>query len=174
MSIIRYDKYDPKIDKSVFIAHNSCIIGRVSIDKNSSVWFNSVLRADVDEIIIGQGTNIQDLTMCHVDPETPLKIGDYVTIGHRCIIHGCSIDNNCLIGMGAIIMNRAKINEYSIIAAGSVVTEGIEIPPFSLVTGIPGKIKKKLDKNIIERINYFAKAYIDRAKKYIEDSSQLS
>jgi len=166
MSIIKYEKNEPQIDKSVFIAHNATVIGNVFIKENSSIWFNSVIRADADKIFIGQCTNIQDMTVCHVDPGCPIKIGDYVTVGHRCVIHGCNIDNNCLIGMGAIIMNNAKIGECSIIAAGSVVKEDSVIPPYSLVTGIPGKIKKQLEKDVLQYIKRFAMEYIKRADKY--------
>ncbi|OGR26789.1 MAG: gamma carbonic anhydrase family protein [Desulfobacterales bacterium RIFOXYA12_FULL_46_15] len=142
MTLYACRHFVPSLDATVFVAPTAQIIGNVHIDRLSSVWFHTVLRGDLDEIRIGERTNIQDLCMCHADVDIPLKIGNGVTIGHRCILHGCTVEDNCLIGMGAIVMNHAVIGEHSIIAAGTLVLEKTVIPPFSLVTGSPGKIKK--------------------------------
>jgi carbonic anhydrase/acetyltransferase-like protein (isoleucine patch superfamily) len=142
MTIYSYKNHTPQIHESVFIAPTAQIIGNVNIGKQSSIWFHTVLRADFDKISIGEKTNIQDLSMCHADKNIPLKIGNRVTIGHGSIIHGCTIEDECLIGMGTIIMNGAVIKKGSVIAAGTVVLEKTIIPPYSLVTGSPGKIKK--------------------------------
>ncbi|CAN2041641.1 putative carbonic anhydrase [Candidatus Magnetomoraceae bacterium gMMP-15] len=166
MPLFKLEDLEPKIDSTVYIAYNATIIGNVSIGKNSSIWFNCVIRADVDSIFIGENTNIQDFTMCHEDPGKPLKIGNGVTIGHQCVIHGCTIEDNCLIGMGAIIMNGAEIGYGSIVAAGAVVLENTKIPAFSLVTGVPGKIKTTLDKNSLEFIKGPAESYVNRARDY--------
>ena len=153
MPVYAIDNITPSINATVFIAHNATVIGRVTIQENASVWFNTVIRGDTDKITIGRETNIQDLSMLHADPGKPIVIGDMVTIGHRCIIHGCTIGDHCLIGMGAIIMNGAKIGKGSIVSAGAVVMENTEIPPFSLVAGVPGKIKKRLEKDFLVEYN---------------------
>lgn len=127
-----------------FVANGAVIIGNVTLDEYSSVWFNCSLRGDEDRIKIGQYSNIQDNSVIHEDPGYPCVIGDYVTVGHNCILHGCIIEDHCLIGMGAIIMTGAVIGRGSIIAAGAVITEKTVIPPHSLVVGTPGKIKKEV------------------------------
>lgn len=142
MTIYSYKNFSPKIHKSVFIAPTAQIIGDVYIGQHSSVWFQTVIRGDLDKISVGERTNIQDLCMCHADENIPLKIGNGVTLGHRSIIHGCTIEDGCLIGMGAIVMNKAVIGKGSVVAAGTVVLEKTIIPPYSLVTGLPGNIKK--------------------------------
>ena len=168
MTIYAYKNSNPQIHKSVFIAPTAQIIGDVHIGKQSSVWFHTVLRADFDTITIGENTNIQDLCMCHADEHTPLKIGSGITIGHKSIIHGCTINDECLIGMGAIIMNRAVIGTGSIIAAGTVVLEKTIIPPYSLVTGSPGKIKKTYtNREAIERkIKTMSEDYLKNARSF--------
>jgi len=142
MTLYSYKNFLPRLDKSVFVAPTAQIIGDVHIGRQSSVWFHSVLRGDMDSIRVGERTNIQDLSLCHADKGIPLKIGDGVTIGHRCIIHGCTIEDDCLIGMGAVVMNQAVIGRGSVVAAGAVVLEKTIIPPYSLVTGLPGRVKK--------------------------------
>lgn len=168
MSVFVIDNISPSINPSVFIAHNATVIGAVSILEASSVWFNTVIRGDADTITIGQETNIQDLSMLHADPGKPVEIGNRVTIGHRCIIHGCHIEDNCLIGMGAVVMNGARIGKGSIVAAGAVVMEGADIPPFSLVAGVPGKLKRTFDEDIIDVNNVSAAVYVERAKGYLD------
>ena len=145
MTLYVYKNTRPEIHQTVFIAPTTQIIGNVCIGKHSSVWFQTVVRGDLERITIGERTNIQDLTMCHADADVPLTIGDGVTIGHRCVVHGCTIQDNCLIGMGAIVMNGAVVGTGSVIAAGAVVLENTIIPPYSLVTGSPGKVKKRYE-----------------------------
>ncbi len=142
MTLYSYKNNHPILHESVFIAPTADIIGNVHIEKNSSIWFHSVLRGDFDSISVGENSNIQDLCVCHADENIPLKIGSGVTIGHRCVIHGCTIEDGCLIGMGSIVMNHTVIGKGSVVAAGTVVLEGTIIPPYSLVTGSPGKVKK--------------------------------
>ena len=163
-----YKNYKPQIHKSVFIAPTAQIIGNVDIAENSSVWFQSVLRGDFDKISVGERTNIQDLCMCHADENIPLKIGNGVTIGHRSIIHGCTIGDECLIGMGSIVMNHAVIGKGSVVAAGAVVLEKTIIPPYSLVTGSPGKVKKtyKNKKEIDMKIKTMSEDYMGIAKNF--------
>ncbi len=155
-----------KIHPTAFIAPNTTLIGDIEIGEFSSVWFGSVIRADNDIVKIGYGTNIQDLSIIHVDPGCPVNIGNEVIIGHRCVIHGCTIKDNTLIGMGAIIMNKSEIGSFCIIGAGAVVTEGMIIPDYSVVMGMPAKIIKEVTPLQIEKIKQNAQSYIALAKVY--------
>jgi carbonic anhydrase/acetyltransferase-like protein (isoleucine patch superfamily) len=168
MTLYSYKSYEPKLHPSVYIAPTAQIIGDVVIGKNTSVWFQSVLRGDLANIRIGERTNIQDLCTCHADENIPLKIGNGVTIGHRSILHGCTIADDCLIGMGAIVMNQAVIGRGSIIAAGAIVLEKTIIPPYSLVVGSPGKVKKTYEnrKEIEQDIKTMSESYMDSAKDF--------
>lgn len=161
----------PRIDPSAYIAPDATIIGDVTIGKNSSVWFNCVIRGDDNSIQIGEETNIQDLTMLHSDPRQILSIGDRVTIGHQCMVHGCTIEDDCLIGMGAIVMTGSIISRGTVVAAGAVITEDQFIPPFSRVTGIPGAVTHTYGKEIIEKLHSPTQIYIDRADEYRNPSS---
>lgn len=168
MPIYRFKEDLPQLHESVYVAPNATLIGRVSMGQKSSVWFGSVLRGDTDSIIIGEETNIQDLTMCHADAGFPLTIGDHVTVGHNCVVHGCTIHDHCLIGMGAVVMNGAEVGQGSIVAAGTVVLENTKIPPFSLVAGIPGKVKKTFEnqEEMIEVIGMPARIYMEKRHEY--------
>ena len=168
MTIYSYKNFNPKIHKSVFIAPTAQIIGDVHIGQQSSVWFQTVIRGDFDKISVGERTNIQDLCMCHADENIPLKIGNGVTLGHRSIIHGCTIEDDCLIGMGAIVMNKAVIGKGSVVAAGTVVLKKTIIPPYSLVTGLPGKIKKTYEnkEDIWRKIKTMSEDYMGIAQNY--------
>jgi len=164
--IIKYQNFNPNIDNNVFIAPNSTIIGRCSIKENSSVWFNAVIRADVNEISIGQNVNIQDASVLHCDHEHPVNIADNVTIGHSCIIHGCSIGSNCIIGMGSTILDGAVIGDDCIIGANSLVTSGKNIPKGSLVMGSPAKVIRTLTEEEIEGIKKSVAGYVALSKEY--------
>lgn len=168
MTLYSYKKFIPRLDANVFVAPTAQIIGDVHIGRQSSVWFHSVLRGDMDSIRVGERTNIQDLSLCHADKGIPLKIGDGVTIGHRCIIHGCTIEDDCLIGMGAIVMNQAVIGRGSVVAAGAVVLEKTIIPPYSLVTGLPGRVKKtyKNRKEAEKSREIMSESYMESAKSF--------
>ncbi len=169
--IIKFNDISPDIDTSVFIADGVFISGNVKIGKNSSVWFNSVVRGDVNFIKIGENTNIQDLSMLHISGgRSPLLIGDYITIGHRCIVHGCKVNNNVLIGMGSIILDDAEIGSNSIVAAGSVVKERMKIPENVLVAGVPAKIMRDITEEEIIKIRKSAEGYSELAKKYKQDN----
>lgn len=151
----------PIIDEDSFIAETAVLIGDVLVKKGANIWYNAVLRADVGRIEIGENTNVQDNSTIHVDEEYPCIIGDNTTIGHNALVHGCTVGDNCLIGMGAIVLNGAEIGENSIIGAGAVVTEGAKIPPNSLVVGVPGKIKKTLGEEEKEMIRKNGQIYVD-------------
>ena len=128
------------IDPTVFIARGAIVLGEVQLGKDASVWYNAVIRGDVERISIGEATNIQDLSMIHADPGYPCVVGSRVTVGHRVILHGCTVEDDCLIGMGAILLNGVRVGKGSIIGAGAVLLEGTEVPPGSLVVGIPGRV----------------------------------
>lgn len=142
--MLTFEGISPTRDPKTFVADGAKIIGAVTLKEYSSVWFNSVVRGDVNRIEIGRYSNIQDNSVVHVADDYPTIVGDFVTVGHNCIIHGAIIEDHCLIGMGAIVLNGAVIGKGSIIAAGAVVKEGMVVPPHSLVVGVPGKIVKQV------------------------------
>lgn len=166
-SIIPYKGKLPEIEDNVFIGNGVVIAGDVIIKKNSSVWFNTVIRGDVNYVRIGENTNIQELSSLHVDTGTcPLIIGDNVTVGHNAILHGCTIGNCTLIGMGAIVLSGAEIGEYSVVGAGALVTENAKIPPGVLVMGIPAKIKRELSEKEKKLLEHSAEHYKEIAEGY--------
>lgn len=140
--IIEYQGILPTRDKHTFIAEGAQVIGMVKMAEYSSIWFNTVARGDVNKIEIGKYSNIQDNSVVHVADDCAAIIGDFVTVGHGAIIHGCTIEDHCLIGMGAIVLNHAVIGRGSIVAAGAVVKERMVVPPNTLVAGVPAKIVK--------------------------------
>lgn len=157
----------PQVDPTAFVAPGAQLIGNVTIGPEASVWFNAVLRGDYNAIRIGARTNIQDLTVIHVDAGFPCTIGDGCVVGHRAIIHGCTIGDDCLIGMGAIVMNGAKIGDGSVVAAGALVPEGKELPPRSLLMGAPAKLVRTLTEEEVERyVREGCRSYAERAQVY--------
>lgn len=143
--IIEFKGMRPDIDKAAYIAENATISGDVTLGENSSVWFNAVMRAEVVPITIGALSNVQDHVMLHADYDCPVTIGERVSIGHSAIVHGATIEDRVIVGMGAIVMNGAVIGEGSIIAAGALVKEGMVVPPYSLVAGVSGVVKKTFE-----------------------------
>ncbi len=154
------------IDKSVFMADGARVVGDVEIGKNSSVWFNAVIRADSSKVKIGENSNIQDNAVIHTSEGFGVQIGDNVTIGHGAIVHGCTVKDNVMIGMGAIVLNGAVIEKNSIIGAGALVTQGKVVPVGSLVFGNPMKIVRQLTNEEIESIKDNAFSYVNEAKNY--------
>jgi len=171
LTLYTFDNSIPEIKETSFIAPNASLIGRVRIGEKSSVWFNTVLRGDMENISIGDESNIQDLSMGHADPGFPLIVGNRVTIGHHCVVHGCRIEDDCLIGMGAILMNGVKIGRGSIIGAGAVLLEGMEVPEFSMVVGSPANVRKTYDESILENIRESAQIYVKRSISYREQNT---
>ena len=158
----------PKNSGENWVAPNATIIGDVTLEKNSSVWFNAVIRGDNENIHVGEGSNVQDGSVLHTDPGCPLQIGKDVTIGHIVMLHGCTIGDNSLIGIGAVILNNAKIGKNCIIGAKALITENKEIPDNSLVVGAPGRVIKKLTDEQIRQITENAKHYQDNWKRYVK------
>jgi len=142
----------PTVAATAWVAPSADVVGDVTVGEQASIWYHCVLRGDIAPITIGDETNIQDLTMVHVDVDTPAVIGSRVGIGHRAIIHGCTIGDDCLIGMGAIVLSHAVIGEGSVVAAGAIVLEGTEVPPRSLVVGVPARITREVDDLLRDRI----------------------
>ena len=172
--ILPYQNIYPKIHKSVLIAEGAFIIGDVGIEKDSSIWFNTVIRGDVNYIRIGERTNIQDLTMVHVTyKKFPTFIGNDVSIGHSAVIHGCKIKDNVVIGMGAKILDDATISSFSIVAAGSVVKERFVVPEGTLAAGVPARVMRDLKLEEIEKIKKNAKNYLFYIEQYNKFNKDL-
>ena len=174
--ILSYKEFTPKIGKDTFIAPTSDIIGRCEIGNDCSIWFGVVIRGDVHYIKIGDRSNVQDLSMIHVSHYKkedmsngfPTVIGSDVTIGHRVMLHGCKIEDACIIGMSTTILDGAEIGKESIVAAGSVVTQNKKFPPQSLIIGTPAKVLRKLSDKEIESIYESAKNYVKYKNEYLQ------
>lgn len=157
----------PEIHEDVFIADSADVMGDVTIGEGSSIWYCAVLRGDIEKITIGKFSNIQDNASVHTETDIATKIGDYTVVGHNAIVHGATVGDNCLIGMGAIVLNEAIIGDNSIIGAGSVVTEGKVIPPNSLVIGTPGKVIRQVTEEDIQGIKANALRYNELMRKHM-------
>lgn len=172
--IFEYKEATPQLDDSVFLAPNACVIGDVCIGEQSSLWFNVVVRGDVNSIRIGKRTNIQDGTIIHVTRDThPTVIGDDVSVGHSVTLHGCTLDDGCLIGIGAIVLDGAVVGASSLVAAGSVVAPGTQIPPRSLVIGSPGRVKRTLNEDECADIHSIASRYTQYQLDYRNEVKRI-
>jgi carbonic anhydrase/acetyltransferase-like protein (isoleucine patch superfamily) len=157
--------YRPQqVDPSAWLAPNCTVLGDVTIGAESSVWFGAVVRADTDPVRIGRRTNVQDLCLLHADPGFPCTVGDDVTIGHAAIVHGATVADRVMIGMRAVVLNGAQIGEHAVIGAGAVVTEGMVVPPGSLVLGVPGKVRRDVTPEEIQRIEQAARHYVTQSQ----------
>lgn len=156
----------PSVDPSGYIADGARLVGQVTLAAEVGIWFNAVLRADMASISIGAGSNIQDNVSCHVDTDHPLTVGAGVSVGHNAVIHGCTIEDDCLIGMSATVMNGAVIGRGSLVAAGALVTEGTIVPPGSLVAGVPAKVRRALTPEEIQGVINNAAHYRERIGIY--------
>jgi carbonic anhydrase/acetyltransferase-like protein (isoleucine patch superfamily) len=165
--VIPYKGITPRIHESVFIAEGARIIGDVEIGRDSSIWFNTVARGDVHFIRIGERTNIQDNCVLHVTHEKfALRIGSDVTVGHGAVLHGCTIADSCLVGMGAIVLDNARISTRSLVAAGTLVPENFEVPEGVLVAGVPARVKRSLTAAEMESLERSAQNYLTYVKHY--------
>jgi len=157
----------PRLHPSVYVAEGARIIGDVEIGESSSVWFNTVIRGDVNRVRIGTRTNVQDGSVLHVRDDTPLTVGDEVTIGHGVMAHGCLIEDLCLLGIGCIVLDGSVIGRGSVIGAGAVVSPGTVVPPHSMVLGVPGKVVRHLGTDSGERNRVFSDHYVGYALAYL-------
>ncbi|NLF68143.1 MAG: gamma carbonic anhydrase family protein [Candidatus Anammoximicrobium sp.] len=161
-----FDFHPELLEPTAFVAVGARLIGEVLVGAESSVWFNAVIRGDREKIRIGRQTNVQDLCMLHADPGVPCSLGDRVSLGHAAIVHGATVEDDVLIGMRAVVMNRARIGAGSIVGVGAVVTEDTEIPPGSIVIGVPGKVKRPAEARDRQRIRHAAEYYVALAREY--------
>ncbi|MFO7836365.1 MAG: gamma carbonic anhydrase family protein [Candidatus Thorarchaeota archaeon] len=166
MGLYEFKGKMPVVSDEAYVSPRASVIGDVEIGSDSSIWESAVLRGDMNRITVGKGTSIQDNCTVHTEITHPTHIGDYVTAGHNCVIHGAKIGDRVVVGIGAIVLTGAKVGHDSVIGAGSVVTENTEIPPESLVLGIPGKVKKKVSDELKDSFMTGAKVYVELGRSY--------
>lgn len=160
----------PAVAPSAYVDPSAQVIGNVRLGERTSIWPNVTLRGDINSITIGDDSNVQDNSCVHIDHDKPVAIGKRVVIGHSCTVHGCTIEDDCLIGMGSTILNGAKVGEGSIVAAGSLVLERQEIPPRSMVMGAPAKVRRQTTDEELERVRRNAQNYVDLSREYMRES----
>ncbi len=165
--IISFMENTPEVEKAAFIAENASVIGNVKLEENANIWFGAVLRADVAEIRVGKNTNVQDNAVIHVSIGKPAIIGDNVTIGHSAIVHGATVGNNVLIGMGSIILDGAVIGDNCVIGAGAVVTSGTVVPDNTMMLGTPAKPVKEIPQEKAKGITMSAEGYVKLSKRFV-------
>ena len=163
----------PQLGENAWIAPNATVIGDIRLGKNASIWFNATLRGDNDPIHIGENSNIQDGSVLHTDEGIPMHIGRGVTVGHLVMLHGCTVGDNCLIGIGSVILNRAEIGANSIVGANSLVPEGKSYPERSLILGSPAKVVRQLTDEEVARLQHSAAHYVKNAQRYARDLAQV-
>ncbi len=164
--LYKYMQFQPRVDHTAFIAPTAVLIGQVSIAEGASVWFNSVLRGDINSIEIGRDSNIQDSCVLHVTDELSVVVEERVTVGHGVIVHGCRVESDCLIGMGSILLDGVKVGRGSLIAAGALVAPGTVIPENSLVMGVPGKVVRTLSADERAKMSENWRSYVDYSQAY--------
>ncbi len=154
------------IDPTVFIAPTASVLGDVTLGPRASVWYGAVVRGDMAPIVVGESTNLQDGTIVHVDEGVPATLGARVGVGHRAILHGCTVEDECLVGMGSILLNHVRVGRGSVIAAGAVVPEGLEIPAGSVVMGVPARVVRSVDDALRARIRHTWEHYVEQAARH--------
>jgi carbonic anhydrase/acetyltransferase-like protein (isoleucine patch superfamily) len=165
--LIEYAGVAPDVAEDAFVAETAVVLGNVRLGAGASVWFNAVLRGDKDRIVIGMRTNVQDNATLHLDPGFPTIVGDGVTIGHGAIVHGCTVEENCLIGMGSTILSGARIGRDSIVGAQALVPEGKRYPPRSLILGVPARVVRELTDADVEGIRRSAQGYYEHSRTFL-------
>ena len=163
-ALITLGEHRPAVAETAFLASGAVLIGRVTVSAGASIWYAAVLRADLDSIFIGERSNIQDGCVLHADPGVPLSLGSDVTVGHNATLHGCTVEDQVLVGMGAIVLNGAHVGHHSIIAAGALLTEGQQVPGGVLVAGVPGKVRRELYEAERAAIQLSAAGYVELAE----------
>ncbi|MCV2371261.1 gamma carbonic anhydrase family protein [Roseateles oligotrophus] len=174
MAVYQLDEFVPELADSAWVAESAELIGRVSLGPEVSVWFKAVLRGDSEQLTIGAGTNIQDGSVLHADHGFPLVLGQGVTVGHQCMLHGCTVGDYSLIGIGAIVLNGARIGKNCLVGAGALVTEGKEFPDGSLIVGSPAKVVRPLTAEQIEGLKASAAHYIQNGRRYAQGLKKLT
>jgi len=168
----------PDVKESLYVAWNAEVAGAVTLGPESSVWFSATLRGDIAPITVGRGSNIQDGATLHVDTNLPCVVGNGVTVGHNAVLHGCTVGDDCLIGMSAVVLSGAVIGRESIVGAGALVTEGKEFPPRSLLIGSPAKAVRQVDDAMLEKMRENASVYVrlarEAARDYVEEPTKTS
>ena len=164
--LVAYDGATPEVDPEAFVADGATLVGAVRVAADASVWYAAVVRGDGAPIEIGASSNVQDGSVLHSDPDFPVRVGERCTIGHRAVVHGCTVGDDSLVGMGAVLLNGVVLGAGCLVAAGTVVLEGTEVPPGSLVAGIPGKVKREVSDAERERIRSGTESYVTRARRY--------
>ena len=163
-SLVTLGQHRPMVAETAFVAPGALLIGRVTVSAGASIWYRAVLRADHDSIFVGERSNVQDGCVLHADPGVPLSLGSDVTVGHNATLHGCTVEDQVLIGMGAIVLNRTHVGRHSIIAAGALLVEGQQVPEGVLVTGVPGKVRRELSEAERAAIELNAASYVELAE----------
>ncbi len=164
--ILPFQTHSPDIAETAWVAPGATVIGQVTLAADSSVFYGAVLRGDTDAIILGAGSNLQDNVVVHCDEGTPTTVGAGVSVGHAAVLHGCTVEDDCLIGMSATVLNRAVIGRGSLVAAGAVVLEGTVIPPGSLVAGVPAKVRREITADELAHIRRNAEHYVELSRKH--------
>ncbi len=164
--LLQLDDRRVRAEGDYWVAENAVVLGSVLLKRDASVWFNAVLRGDNELITVGAGSNVQDGSVLHTDPGCPLLIGDNVTVGHKAMLHGCEIGDNSLVGINAVILNRAKIGRNCIIGANALITEGKQIPDNSMVLGAPGKVVRQLTEDEVRGLTMSARHYVENARRF--------
>lgn len=167
MAIYAIDTLTPRIDDSAWVADSAQVIGNVELCADVSIWFGTIIRGDNDETVrIGQGSNVQEACVLHADPGMPLTLGERVSVGHRAMVHGCTIGDGTLIGIGAVVLNGARIGRHCLVGAGALVTEGKEFPDGSLIIGSPAKVVRPLTEAQIESLRSIAEHYVGNGRRF--------
>ena len=166
MALYELDGVAPQLGDGAWVADSAEVMGRVTLAENANVWFGAVLRGDTEAMTIGRNSNIQDLSVLHCDIGCPLTVGENVTVGHQAMLHGCTIGDNTLIGMQAVVLNNAKIGRNSIVGAGALVTEGSEFPDNSMILGSPAKVVRTLDEAAAAKLRQGAEHYVKNARRF--------
>lgn len=166
MVLLSFAGRTPEVHETAWVAENASLIGKVRVRADASVWFGAVLRGDIDEIELGPGSNLQDNVVVHTEQGSPAIVGSGVSVGHGAVVHGCTIEDGCLIGMNATVLTGAVVGRDSLVAAGSVVLEGAVIPPRSLVAGVPGKVRRELTDEEVDALHGNSSRYVTRAAVY--------
>ncbi len=174
MALYELDGVAPQLGKDAWVADTAQVMGAVHLAENASIWFGAVLRGDTESLTVGRNSNVQDLSVLHADIGCPLTIGENVTVGHQVMLHGCTIGDNSLIGIQAVILNNAKIGRNSIVGAGSVVTEGKEFPDNSLIIGSPAKVVRTLDDAAVIKLQQSAQHYVENARRFAKGLKKIS